>query len=129
MAKAARRTNSRSSSANSSLTPERCFGKQVGNGVDDLPAVEFGGPASALIDVELLRLVGEGGHQPRLADAALPETQRSRVVLLQLARQRPQIGITDAKRGRGVDAEPRHAGQVFLRSGRAQMGDDVVGSR
>ncbi|WP_244508415.1 MULTISPECIES: hypothetical protein [unclassified Mesorhizobium] len=50
------------------------------------------------------------------------------MVLPDLARQRPQFGIADAKRGRGVDAEARHAGQVFRHTDRAQMSDDVVGA-
>ena len=142
MAKAVRRTNSRSSAANSGIRSRQTlasllqpsFAKEIGDAVDDLPAVEVCGPRPRSLRRQTFRLRGKGGQQARLADAALPEFEGAAVVALDLPADGAQHGfIVIATQGRGdgaalkavLGAQSRYTGFVGSRKKFAALRCDL----
>src|ERR1019366_9990632 len=89
--------------------------------VADVPGVEVPGPGVHLAGTDAGRVVDVRGEDPRLVDAARPESEGKAVVAPMVARDPPQDRDGNAKPlGGGRDAEPALAGDGAAVSERAQ---------
>ena len=129
IAKAVRRTNSRSSAANSSISSRQWSVSTKRSDTPSTMSQESNSAAQRRASAcgEALRVGRHRGDELRLHDARFPQLEGALVVALDLLGDVALHAVRDAERPVDLDAVAQHALPVLFRADRAQMRDDLGG--